>query len=258
MRMKKPIQLSAIRVISFFMTFLSMIRIGTAILIPKKFLKTLPEKTMKKTVSFTASLLILSGFPTDAIAQNNVLENSPSQVVEKSKSENFKLIDFLLEKDDIKEKVVATSTYERNPPTSDSNIFSNLKVDISRNAKMGNSENSDAESINTENSNIRLFSPYNPNKWKLCYSPETKKIGDILLTEFSIVYAYDDKIDDDNNNLSDLSSKSLSNIKINNNGISSHIFYKNIFFNGWINIAGEYENVSEILCRVIWKDIWYV
>jgi len=203
------------------MIALSLIQIGNALFMPSKFL-TITSENIKKTKSITASLsaslCILSGFPTDAYAQNIASEIEVSEGLEQSTIKTSQISNL--------------KTYLKIPLQNENsamNSLSDVKVEIDSNRDESNTKST----------------PYNQNKWKLCYAPQTKNLGNILLTDLSTVYAYDDEMDD--NNMA---------TRIENNGVSSHIFYKNLFFNGWINISGEYQDVDGFICRVIWKDLW--
>jgi hypothetical protein len=205
------------------MIVLSLIQIGNALYIPSKFL-TITSENVKTTKAFTASLsaslCILSGFPINAYAQNIASEIKVSDGLEQPTIKSLKISNL--------------KTYLKIPLQNANGIvdsFSDVKVE-----KISNRDESSTKST-----------PYNQNKWKLCYAPQTKNLGNILLTDLSMVYAYDDEMDDNNKST-----------RIKNNGVSSHIFYKNLFFNGWINISGEYQDVDGFICRVIWKDLWYV
>lgn len=208
----------------FFMIFFSLNQIENALFIPSKFVTMTSENT-KKTLPFAASLsvslLLLNGFPADSIAQNILPESTVLQPIEQSGIEGSKITDYLYTSI-LPQKNLIT----KNPSEKDSNLLE---------------ENSDRDKSNIKNSKVKIFTPFNQMQWKLCYAPQTKNLGTMLSTDLSIIYAYDDKADDK---------------LLNNGGVSSHIFYKNIFFNGWINISGEYQDVSEILCRVVWKDLW--
>jgi hypothetical protein len=183
------------------------------------------SENMKKTASFAASLsvslLVLNGYPADAIAKNILPESTVLQSLERSGIEISKTRDYLYTSISPLDNLITNDFSEK-----DFNLLE---------------ENNDRDKSNIKNSKVKIFTPFNQKQWKLCYAPQTKNLGNTLLTDLSIIYAYDDKLDDK---------------LLNNGGVSSHIFYKNLFFNGWINISGEYQDVSEILCRVVWKDIW--
>ena len=92
---------------------------------------------------------------------------------------------------------------------------------------------------------------------KLCYAPTTKTISKILLSEISTAYStvkvgYNSIVSDDEG-----ASGTDTDDRVNITSVSSHLFIDNFMLGKyWISFSGEYEKISEILCRVIWDKIW--
>jgi hypothetical protein len=106
--------------------------------------------------------------------------------------------------------------------------------------------------------------------YKLCYAPTTRKISDIFLTDISTVYTTE-KVKSESESEIDKTNTEKSGEEVNkiieenadsddrNNieSVSSHLFISNSLIGShWISIQGKYEKISEILCRVTWKNIW--
>ena len=101
---------------------------------------------------------------------------------------------------------------------------------------------------------------------KLCYAPTTKTISKILLSEISTAYStvkvgYNSIVSDDEggNVTADDNDDSGTDAddRVNITSVSSHLFIDNFMLGKyWISFSGEYEKISEILCRVIWDKIW--
>jgi hypothetical protein len=104
--------------------------------------------------------------------------------------------------------------------------------------------------------------------YKLCYAPTTRKISDIFLTDISTVYTTEkvqsesevDKTNTEKNGekVNKIIEENADSDDRNNiESVSSHLFISNSLIGShWISIQGKYEKISEILCRVTWKNIW--
>ena len=101
---------------------------------------------------------------------------------------------------------------------------------------------------------------------KLCYAPKTKTISKIFISEISTAYSTIKEDSDaivsdeeggnvtaDNNDDSDTDNDDRINIA----SVTSHLFIDNFILGKyWISFSGDYEKISEILCRVKWEKIW--
>ena len=103
-------------------------------------------------------------------------------------------------------------------------------------------------------------------KYKICHAPTTRTIGNLFLTEISTIYSTDNENNNDNkdnkNNNDEISAMNSEDTMDNDDrdnvkSVSSHIYLSNpILGDHWISFQGKYEKISEILCRVTWKNIW--
>ena len=84
--------------------------------------------------------------------------------------------------------------------------------------------------------NEESLKKYRKGKWQVRYAPHISDyLSPILLTDFTVYYEF-----------------------TGGNSITSNVFYDSkIFGKGWLNTEGDIFSISDDVCKIVWKNIWW-